>query len=282
VRSLGLVGLVVAVVALTAIASPWVYFVCARAGWSFTFGRLYDRVFELLLVGALVVMWRRLDLGGPTEIGFRRPGWPRQLGRGLAIGAVGLGVALACCAAWGAFVPVLRYPAGKTVRKAVLGLLAAGAIGAGEEALFRGVLLRRLGRDAGIAVGVVVTTVIYAAVHAIRTGRTRGPVEAWSGIERTAALFAPLAEPAVLPTLLGLAALGLVLAIARVRSGSLWMPIGIHAFWVAGFRVGRLLFVIRPQPAWLVGAGWPPLIGGAAAGVGLAVTALLILRWARR
>jgi membrane protease YdiL (CAAX protease family) len=282
VRSLALVGLVLAVLAFTAVASPWVWHACTWAGWSFTFGRLYDRVFEILLVVALVVAWRRLGLGGPSEIGFQRQGWARKLGRGLLIGAVGLGVGLACCWAWGGLVPALRYPGLKTVRKAALGLLGAGAIGVGEEALFRGVLLRRLTRDAGIVVAVAVTTAIYAAVHAIRTGRTAGPVTAWSGVERTLALFAPLADAAALPTLAGLAGLGLVLALARLRGGSLWTPIGVHASWVAGFRVGRLFFVIRPEPAWLVGGGWPPLVGGVAGGVALAVTALLVLRFARR
>lgn len=281
-RSLGLVGLVVAVLAFTAATSPWVAQALAHAGWTFTFGRVYDRVFEILLVVALLLAWRPLDLGSPREIGFTRAGWRRRLGRGLAIGAVGLGAGLACCAVFGALVPSLRYPAAKTLRKATLGVVGAGAIGVGEEALFRGVLLRRLTRDAGAGIALAATTGIYAAVHAIRTGRTTGPVSAWSGVERTIALFAPLTDPVALPTLAGLAGLGLVLALARIRSGSLWMSIGIHAFWVAGFRVGRLFFVIRPEPAWLVGPGWPPLVGGVAGWVALGVTALLVARLARR
>jgi membrane protease YdiL (CAAX protease family) len=282
VRSLGLVGLVLAVLAATAVASPWVAAALAHAGWSFSFGRVYDRVFEVLLVVGLVLAWRSLRLGGANEIGFRRPDWRRRLGQGLVVGAVGLGVGLACCAAWGALVPGLRYPVPKTLRKAGFGALGAVAIGVGEEALFRGVLLRRLARDAGVAVGVAVTTLIYAAVHAIRTGRTAGPITAFSGVERTLALFAPLADPAALPTLVGLAGLGLVLALARLRTGSLWMSIGIHAIWVAVFRIGRLLFVIRPKPEWLVGGGWPPLIGGVAGFVAVAVTGILVVRWARR
>jgi hypothetical protein len=197
--------------------------------------------------------WRRLDLGGPA-IGFRRHGWSRQLGRGLAIGAIGLGVALVCCAAGGAFVPALRYPPGKTLWKAFLGLLAAGVIGGGEEALFRGVLLRRLGRDAGIAVGVVVTTAIYAAVHAIRTGRTSGAV--WRG----------RASSAPSRSLRRWRGRRRVPTLASLRHwGSCWRRAGPERKsldadrhpCVLGRRVpvGRLLFVIRPQPAWLVGAG---------------------------
>jgi membrane protease YdiL (CAAX protease family) len=80
----------------------------------------------------------------------------------------------------------------------------------------------------------------------------------------------------------GLAGLGLVLAWARLRTGSLWVPIGIHAAWVAVFRVGRVFFRIRERPEWVVGSAWPPLIGGAAGLAGLIVTAALLLRRSRR
>ena len=76
--------------------------------------------------------------------------------------------------------------------------------------------------------------------------------------------------------LAGLAAFGLLLAWARLRSGSLWLPIGVHAGWVAMFRVGRLFFEIGAQPAWLVGPGWPPIIGGVAGAIAVLVTWLLL------
>ena len=103
-----------------------------------------------------------------------------------------------------------------------------------------------------------------------------------AGIERTVGLFAPLAEPGVLPAVVGLFGLGLLLAVARLRGGSLWLPIGIHAAFVAVFRVGRLLLDIRKEPAWLIGPGWPPLIGGVAGLVSLVVTAALLAVVLRR
>jgi len=178
----------------------------------------------------------------------------------------------------GGVVPALRFPPGKTLRKALLGLGAALAIGVGEEALFRGVVLRRVRRDAGEAVAVVATTLVYAAVHVIRARGGAGALHAWSGVEQTLGLFAPLASGSALPQVLGLALLGFLLAVARLRSGALWLPIGIHAAWVAVFRVGRLLLDIRPTPAWLVGTGWPPLVGGAAGWIAIGVTAVLLRR----
>jgi len=52
---------------------------------------------------------------------------------------------------------------------------------------------------------------------------------------------ASLGNPGVLPTIAGPLGLGLLLAFARLRSGGLWLSIGIHAAWVAIFRVGWLV-----------------------------------------
>jgi len=73
------------------------------------------------------------------------------------------------------------------------------------------------------------------------------------GVAQTLTLFAPLASGADAAQLLGLALLGWLLAVARLRSSGLWLPIGIHAAWVATFRVGGSSFDIRPTPPWLVG-----------------------------
>ena len=278
-RSAALLGLVVGLLVVTAVLAPWMtWWVSALFEKQFTMSRVYNRVFEVLLVIALLLTWRRLDLGGPRDIGLARADWARHLGRGLAISVVGVGIGLTVCWLFGGLVPDLRYPPLKTVRKALLGAGAAVLIGVGEEALFRGVLLRRHMRDFGKVGGIAITTVIYAVVHAIGHAKWRREVTPWSGVEHTLALFAPVGRPEELPALVGLAALGLILVAARLRTGGLWTAIGIHAAWVAAFRVGRLFFDIRPGPAWLVGSGWPPLIGGATGAIALTVTAILLFR----
>lgn len=276
-RSLGLLAFVVALLVVTAAISPWVTWeLAALVGRPFTFARVYNRVLEILLVVGLPLAWRRLDLGDLAALGLRRRRWKAELGCGLLAGLAGVVAALALAIALGAAVPLLRFTALKTLRKALLGAGAAALIGVGEEMLFRGVLLRRLTRDGGRVAGVVVTTAIYAVVHAIGKHAVQGPAHVWSGFERTAGLFAPLAIPTMWPQVIGLALLGLVLAAARLRSGSLWLPIGVHVAWVGVFRIGRLFVNLRPHPVWVVGFGWPPLIGGAAGCLGVAVTAGLL------
>jgi len=279
VRTLGLLALVLGVLAATTVVSPWV---AGALGPDFTFGRVYDRVFEALLLVGLVLAWGRLDLGSPGAIGFERRGAGRWLMVGLGIGFAGLGVGLLAAWAGGALVPALRFPGLKTVRKALLGIAAALAIGTGEEMLFRGVLLRRLGRDGGRVFGVLVTAALYAVVHQMRAQGGKVPPGIEAGLARTASLFSPLADPHAWAAVAGLFGLGLVLAAARLRSGSLWLPIGIHTAWVAVFRVGRLFFDLRRWPVWLVGPGWPPLVGGVAGVTALVVTAGLLGRALRR
>jgi len=277
VKTLGLLGLVAGVLVATAIASPWIAW---GLGPRFTYARVFDRVFEVSLLLAVVLAWRTLDLGDAASIGFRSRDATREVARGFVFGIAGLGVGLGLCALCGALEPALRYGAAKTVRKAVLGVAAALAIGVGEETLFRGVLLRRLRRDLGRWSGVVVTTALYAAVHVVRRRGSGGVVHAGSGFEQLGGLLAPFADGAVLPQLVGLALLGAVLAAARLRSGALWLPIGVHAAFVAAFRVGRLFFGFAPAP-WLVGAGWPPLVGGFAGMLAITVTGGLVLRHTR-
>lgn len=275
VRTLRLLGLVLGLLAITAVTSPWIALGLDGLGFDFKFSRVYNRVFEVLLVLAIVLGWRRLDLGSATQIGLRDPAWSVDLRRGLLIGVVGVGAGVLVCWLGGAMVPRLRHEPAKTVFQAASGLLGAVIVGVGEEALFRGVLLRRFMADIGRVGGVLLSTAIYAVVHALRPGGSK-EVYPMAGIDRTVGLFAPLAEPGVLPSVVGLFGLGLLLAVARLRSGGLWLPIGIHAAYVAVFRVGRLLLDIRKEPAWLIGPGWPPLIGGSAGLVALVVTAALL------
>jgi membrane protease YdiL (CAAX protease family) len=124
---------------------------------------------------------------------------------------------------------------------------------------------------------VLLSTALIAVVHALRPGGARD-AHAWAGVERTLALFVPLGDPGVLPSIAGLFGFGLLLVFARLRSGGLWLPIGIHAAWVAVFRVGRLVLDIRHTPVWLIGPGWPPLVGGAGGwiAIGATLTALVI------
>jgi hypothetical protein len=74
-----------------------------------------------------------------------------------------------------------------------------------------------------------------------------------------------------------LALLGLVLGLLAITAvTSPWVVLALRALGFA-FHFSRVYSDIRRTPAWLVGPGWPPLVGGAGGLVALAVTAILLL-----
>src|SRR4029450_4558232 len=121
VPTLRLLGLVLGLLAVTAITSPWIATALGAAGFDFKFSRVYNRVFEVLLVIAILLGWRRFDLGSATAIGLRHAGWARDLRWGLVIGALGVGAGVAAGMLGGAMVPRLRYDAATTSGPAAAG-----------------------------------------------------------------------------------------------------------------------------------------------------------------
>src|SRR5262249_58962025 len=119
--------------------------------------------------------WQPFDLGDARQIGLRRRSWAHDLRRGLLVGTAGIAVGLFASWLGGALVPRLRYDWAKTVGQATAGLLGAVIVAVGEEALFRGVLLRRLSADADRACGVVLDTAVSAVEHGLRHGRAGDP-----------------------------------------------------------------------------------------------------------
>ena len=108
--SLRVVGGVLVLLAITAVVSPPVAAGLEALGWGHSFSRVYNRVFEILLVVWLIARRRELGLGSPHAIGLRREGWRRDLLAGFAIGAAGLAAALVFCWANNGLVLGLRYP----------------------------------------------------------------------------------------------------------------------------------------------------------------------------
>jgi hypothetical protein len=138
---------------------------------------------------------------------------------------------------------------------------------AAEEMLFRGYPLQTLTRARLAWLGVFLTSVPFAAVH--------------------------LRNPNVVPgfTFINTALAGLWLAVAYLRTGSLWLPFGLHWSWnwvqaallglpVSGIEritPAPLLKATNLGPDWLTGGAYG-IEGGAACTLALLISTVVIWR----
>jgi membrane protease YdiL (CAAX protease family) len=149
-----------------------------------------------------VVRQRRLSW---KDAGFRVEGIVRDLLIGLGIGVGSFAIVPAMAAAFG-WVDIEFAPAGigflRTLPVALYLLLPAAAA---EEFILRGVPLVLIARR-NVLLAVLATSILFAVTHLPNPGFN------WIA-------------------LLDIIVAGIALAIARLRSGALWLPIGWHLGW---------------------------------------------------
>jgi membrane protease YdiL (CAAX protease family) len=237
-------------------------------------GNLEDLVYRMsLLLAALGagffctrilegLPWRALGLSC-------HQGWLRDLLVGSAIGSISLAFATAIAAAAGGLRFTFAGPAmvgaiGRTLLlSAILFIVAALA----EEALFRGYPLQTLTRASLVSLGILVTSVPFAAIHLRNPNVAQG--------------F----------TFVNTALAGVWFAIAYLRTRSLWFPLGIHWAWnwtqasLFGLPVSGITS-IAPHPllngtdlgpSWLTGGSYG-IEGGLACTATLVISTLFIWR----
>ena len=152
-----------------------------------------------------------------------------------------------------------------------------------EEFFFRGLLLGTLLRALRPILATLITSAFFAVIHFLKAPARSGEVVTWfSGFRSIANSFAQFSDPTMLLALFAtLFLIGWILADARLRTRSLFLPIGLHSGWilVAGV-VGKLTRHSTMLP-WL---GTNLLIGLLPLVLGLITWALMIvwLRYANR
>jgi membrane protease YdiL (CAAX protease family) len=246
------------------------------------FDKIATRLWQLLMLAAVVLVIRRLRLTNKADFGYGapRPRWQRQFWIGLAAGlATMLPVTLTLLA-----LDVRPLRAGldaALLADALLAGLGSGlAVGFLEETFFRGLMqgavLRGLRRPLP---AIALVAVVYAALHFL--ARVRIPHEQvdWlSGLTLLGAVLGNFAAPgAVVDSFLALVAVGLLLGLVTWWTGSIALAVGLHAGWVWMMRttVGLTSGNAAAPFAWLVSrsdgyTGWLVL------GWTLLVTALAV------
>lgn len=208
-----------------------------------------------------------------TWFAFREPTGlldPRpavRFGNGFLIGAVLLTVVVLVPMLAGA--TTLRFNAAWPLRSGLLQLVTLAPAGIGEEMMLRGIGFNALRRGLGNVATVVITSVIFGALHLFN------PHASWVG------------------TLI-IALVGVWFGIIVVRTGSVWTSIGLHVAWnffegfvfgqpVSGNETGPALFKggVRSASMFWSGGDFGPEAAGFTA-LALFFAIAITLAWPRR
>ena len=229
---------------------------------------LFYYLFFLLLgplpavVAATGLMLLAFEQRSPAFIGFSlERGWPREFAAGFLMGGVLVGSMAAAFFVSGQVIweGSVGFNSAQCASWAGLFFLYA----AGEEVLFRGYGFQRLLEATGPACGVAVSSLLFGVVHLGNPGAT---------------------TLGVVITVL----VGILFALAYLRTRQLWLPIGLHWAWnlaeamvgfrVSGIRIGGMPLVATPVGPphgnqWITGGDYGPEGGLAgmvviAAGIG--------------
>jgi len=204
--------------------------------------RVMNRLAMLIALVGLVVLSRRLGLSNRAALGYRLPRaeFFRQLGIGWA---AGIGLMLPLVALLLALdVRQIKPGLGDVLPVVVQGLLSGLVVAFIEETFFRGILFTAVARTSSIRAAIVAPSVLYAALHFLG-GKLRVPPEqvSWEhGFQVLSRLFERYAQPlALVDSFMALLALGILLALVRLRTGAIAACIGLHAAGVC------MIFILR-------------------------------------
>ena len=104
-----------------------------------------------------------------------------------------------------------------------------------EETLFRGVMLESILKQSSATFAIISTSTLYAFVHFLEPEFQQQPASInWlSSFELIKNAFNPWLKPAILmDSFIALFLAGTLLAILKIKTGSLAICIGVHAAWV--------------------------------------------------
>ena len=148
-------------------------------------------------------------------------------------------------------------PIGKLLSKVALPSLIAAPL---EEWLFRGVLLGLWLRFARPAFAITGISLLFAFLHFLKPpdgAVISDPSGYFAGFELLGKTLLHFTDPLFFVTEFAtLFAVGLILAVARVKTGALWFSIGLHAGWIFAFKLFNLLYQkVADHPVFPWGVG---------------------------
>jgi membrane protease YdiL (CAAX protease family) len=264
--------------------APWLYW--AANGTEILqsnpqpFHRFVTRSFLLI---ALLGLWPlayycRLDTW--RAVGLKRErGWLKELGKGFLLGFASLGVVAAGAVLAGN--RILFFGHELSTIGSALAMAAGTAIVVSffEELLFRGVVFGALRQVYHWSIALLASSALFSVLHFFHKPVPSGDLTWSSGLQLLPAMMGGFVDPAlVVPGFFVLLLAGAVLAAVYQRRGALFFSIGVHAgwiFWLKSYGVFTRNGPVPNQPLW----GTVKMIDGWMACVVLLLTLLCVVWW---
>jgi membrane protease YdiL (CAAX protease family) len=206
--------------------------------FNFPFHRIGERIGMIVLFVGLVLTSRQLGLTDRASMGYGAPRriFLREWGLGLVLGAVTMLAIVGLMAGLGVleWKSTAVFGAGPLAKLIGASLASGVAVALIEETFIRGAMFTAIQRESGTTLAVVLTSILYSASHFF--GKVRIPAEqvtAWSGVDLLAGTLHAFSDPVgIADAFLCLAAVGVVLALVRYRTGNIAAGLGLHGGWV--------------------------------------------------
>ena len=231
-----------------------------------------------ILIAAAFLLWPFLCLShvrSMADLGLvPNPRWGRDLSAAVLLSLIPL---LCCGVLLVAFhVYAFRYTFAWTRFSKVL--VASIVVPFIEEAFFRGIILGVLLRTGRKYMAIFAVSALFAAVHFFKAPERTSAFVTWSsGLNSIVHSFGRVGDPMMLVSAFAtLFVFGCILAVARVRTNSLWLPIGLHAGLIFGS--GTFSWLTHRQMLALPWVGKNLLVGIVPLGVA-AVTWIMMRTW---
>lgn len=237
------------------------------------FHRYVNRCLLALALGGLWPLLRAFGL--PARTGH---GWQGPWGRPVLLGASGGWTSCFAIFMGALLVGDASMAAGLSpaviARRAAPALATAAGVALMEEWLFRGLIHGALRRSLSFQQVATITSILYAVVHFFDRPPQPEVVGAFTGMWTLGRMLHGLSDAsALMPGLLNLFAVGWMLALARERTGSIALSMGLHGGWVLGI---KLLGSLVARDTGASTAVW----GTAKVFDGWAATVVLAVQWA--
>jgi len=176
--------------------------------------------------------------------------------------------------------PFFRLSLGESVERYIKAILTGFTVGFLEEIFFRGIIFRGLLEDWKPLPAFVAANLFYSALHFVKPGEEYflTGIDPWAGFRHLFSTFAPFLEPAeIAPGIIGLLLIGIVLSYAFLRTGTLYLSIGLHAGWVIAIKTVRVFGDYRAEDlGWLFGSSDPKIVSGVVTWAGILLVGLAV------